>query len=148
LQNYKIKDEFALYGTIVPVTVPMKTWILPFASYKEKDDIFNEIISGRKTIETRPINPASSKNYATVQVGDMLVFESNDSHRIIEKTVVFVHPYKSVYEMVAAENEESILPGIGSKGKLLERYEIFKKLWGNTYKEKLETHGIVAIGFT
>ena len=70
-----------------------KKWILRFASYKTPDDIFDLVVNGQKTIETRP-------NIKDFKVGDKLVLVSIASKRKIEKTVSFVHIYKSPEEML------------------------------------------------
>ena len=126
----------------------MKTWRLRFASLKTPDDIFNMVIDGSKTIETRSLNPEDGKrDYANVQVGDKLLFCSVASKREVTKDVVFVHPYKSVEEMVKNEDIEKISPGVGSKDNLIKIYEDAKNKWSKKYKYELETYGIVAIGF-
>lgn len=124
----------------------VKKWVLKFASYKSPDDIFNLVLEGKKTIETRPVNPESSKNYATIKVGDKVILQSVVSKRKVEKEISFVHVYKSISDMVINENEDSIFPGIGSKDNLIEAYEILKKKWGKSYAQKLEKYGIVALG--
>lgn len=126
----------------------MKTWRLRFASANSPDDIFNLIVDGSKTIETRPRNPEGGKrDYSEVQVGDKLLICSVASGREILKEVTFVHLYESVEKMLEKEAYEKIFPGIGSKERLLEFYEIAKKKWGKKYKHDLETYGIVAMGF-
>jgi len=124
----------------------MRRWILKFASYKKPDDIFDAVVSGKKTIETRPRNPKSRRDYSNIKSGDILVLKSLDSGRAIERIVLFNHTYDSVEEMVDEEDVEKILPGIGSKKSLLKVYEELKSRWGKTYAQKLETYGIVAIG--
>lgn len=126
----------------------MKTWYLRFASYKKPDDIFNLIVDGTKTIETRSRNPdAGTKDYSNVQIGDKLLIKSVVSGRKIEKVVIFVHVYDSVEEMVKNENVESILPGVGSNENYLQVIDEVKKKWGKKYKHDLETYGMVAMGF-
>lgn len=120
-------------------SVMAKKWVLRFASYKTPDDIFNLVVNGQKTIETRP-------NTKDFNVGDKLVLVSMVSKRKIEKTISFVHIYKSPKEMLEVEDFNKIFPNIGSKEKLLEVYEIAKTKWGKKYKNELETFGIVAIG--
>ncbi len=126
----------------------MKTWRLRFASYKTPDDIFDLIVSGKKTIETRSRNPDGGKrDYSNVEVGDKLLFCSVASGREIEKEVIFVRLYYSATEMVKKEDVEKILPGVGSKKNYLKVIEEVKNKWGEKYKYKLENYGIVAIGF-
>lgn len=126
----------------------MKTWYLKFASNERPDDIFDLIVSGQKTIETRSRNPNDGDNdYTNVKPGDILHFKSLDSGREIYKTVVFNHVYNTIYEMVENEDVEKILPGVGSKENMLKIYETVKEKWGKKYKYELENFGIVAIGF-
>lgn len=126
----------------------MKTWHLRFASYKKPDDIFDLIVNGKKTIETRSRNPEDGdKDYSNIQIGDKLQFKSVASGRTIEKEVIFVHSYMNVEEMAGKEDYENIFPGIGSKENLINSYEVAKKKWGKKYKYELENYGIVAIGF-
>ena len=126
----------------------MKTWHLKFASYKKPDDIFNLIVNGKKTIETRSRNPEDCDNdYSNIQIGYKLQFRSIASGRTIEKEVIFVHSYKSVEEMAEKEYYENVFPGISSKENLINFYEVAKKKWGKKYKHELENYGIVAIGF-
>ena len=81
----------------------MSKWLLKFASYKQKDDIFNMVKSGEKTIETRPYDPRKKRNYSIVKPGDILIFYSLDSKKRIEKIATFIHIYNSVEEMVRTE---------------------------------------------
>lgn len=126
----------------------MKIWKLKFASYKEKDDIFNMIVSGKKTIETRSRNPNDGENdYSNIKEGDILEIISLDSGNKIEKIVVFNHIYNSVEEMVANEDVAKILPSISNNDEYLKVIEEVKNKWGEKYKFELENYGIVAIGF-
>lgn len=125
----------------------MKTWNLKFASYKKPDDIFNFIENGTKTIETRPVNPESENNYADIKVRDVIICTSLDSNRNITKHVKFVHIYKSIDEMIKNEYPNSIFPGVQTRENLSKVYEDVKNKWGSDYNRKVETYGIVAIGF-
>lgn len=126
----------------------MKIWNLKFASLNTPDDIFDLIVSGKKTIETRSRNPTEGeRDYTNVKPGDILQIKSLDTGREITKTVIFNHVYDSVEEMVANEDVENVLPGIGSKKNYLDRIEQVKNKWGDKYKFELENYGMVAIGF-
>lgn len=126
----------------------MKTWYLKFASLNKSDDIFDLILSGKKTVETRSRNPNDGdKDYTNVKPGDILHFKSIDTGKEIDKTVVSNHVYDSVEEMIKNEDVEKIMPGIGSKENYLKRVEKLKNKWGEKYKYELEHYGIVAIGF-
>lgn len=125
-----------------------KTWNLKFSSLKLPDDIFNLLLSGKKTVETRSRNPKDAENdYTNVKPGDTLHFKSTDTGKVIEKTVVFNHVYDTLEKMVEKEDIEKILPGIGSKESMLNQYEVAKQKWGKKYKFELENYGVVAIGF-
>lgn len=126
----------------------MRTWNLKFASNKKPDDIFNFIIDGTKTIETRSRNPDEGKNdYSNVKSGDLLKIKSLDSGREIQKTVIFNHVYSSVEELVKNEDVTKILPSINNNEEFLKVIEEVKNKWGSKYKFELENYGMVAIGF-
>lgn len=126
----------------------MKTWKLKFASKSSKDDIFNLLVTGEKTIETRSRNPTEGENdYSNIKPGDKLIFTSLDSNRSLVKTVKSIRIYQTVTEMVNAEDVEKIIPGVGSKKNLLKIYDEVKEKWGEKYKFELENYGIVAIDF-
>lgn len=125
----------------------MGKWLLKFASFEKENDIFDAVRSGKKTIETRPLNKQSKRNYSRVKPGDVLIMHSLDTNEKIYKTATYVHVYKSVDEMVENEPVDKIWPGIKTPEELLEIYKKAKKKWGKSYAEKLDKYGIVAIGF-
>jgi len=124
----------------------MKKWILKFAFWKTPNDIFEAVKSSRKTIETRPLNPKSTKNYAHMKSEDQVEIVSLDTKERLIKTVDFIHTYRSVSRMADQEDIGKILPGVKSKEELLEAFDEFKKKWGKDYAFKLDNYGIVAIG--
>ena len=125
----------------------MAKWILKFASYKKKNDIFDAVKNGEKTIETRPINLEAKRNYSQVKVGDVLRMVSLDTKEEMEKVVTFVHPYKSVSDLAKNEPVGKIIPGVKTSKELVDIFEELKKKWGKSYSNKLEKYDIVAIGF-
>lgn len=124
----------------------MAKWVLKFASWKKKNDIFEMVKSGEKTIEDRPYNPEKKRNYSKVKPGDTLVLKSLDTGEKIEKKASFIHVYRSVEKMARNEPVEKIIPGVKSPKDLVEIFEQLKKKWGSNYARKLENYGIVAIG--
>lgn len=124
----------------------MARWVLRFAAWKKKNDIFEAVKSGRKTIETRLNNKESKRNYSQVKPGDVLVLLSVGTREKIEKKVNYVHVYKSVAEMAENEPVDKIIPGCQSGAELVAIFEQLKKKWGRNYAQKLEKYGIVAIG--
>lgn len=126
----------------------MAKWLLRFASYKKRDDIFNSVKTGAKTIETRPFNPENKRNYSQVEPGDVLVFYSLDSKESFERMATFTHVYPSVKDMAKNEPVDKIFPGIVTPQKLISVYEDLKSKWGKSYAQKLEKYGIVAIGIS
>jgi len=124
----------------------MAKWVLKFASWKKKNDIFEMVKSGKKTIEDRPYSPEKKRNYGKIKPGDILILKSLDSEEIIEKKVKYVHIYPSVLEMAKNEAVEKIIPGVKTAQELVRIFEQLKKKWGRNYARKLEKYGIVAIG--
>lgn len=126
----------------------MKIWNLKFSSYKKTDDIFNFIINGTKTIETRTRNPNDGENdYSNVKVGDILKIKSMDTGKEVQKIVTYNHVYDTVEELVKNEDVTKILPSIKDNDEYLKVIEEVKDKWGEKYKFELEHYGIVAIGF-
>jgi ASC-1-like (ASCH) protein len=126
----------------------MKVWKLKFTSYRSKDDIFDMIVNGTKTIETRSRNPNDGdKDYSNIKVGDILEIKSTDSGRIIKKTVSFNHLYSSAEELAETEDVKKILPMITKKEQYLKVIDEVKEKWGEKYKFEVENYGMVAIGF-
>lgn len=124
----------------------MARWVLKFAAWKKKNDVFEMIKSGQKTIEDRPYNPEAKRNYSKIIPGDTLVLMSKDTKEKIEKKASFVHFYKSVAEMAENEAVGKIIPGVKTPEELVGIFEELKKKWGKNYAYKLEKYGIVAIG--
>ena len=125
----------------------MAEWLLRFASYKRENDIFEAVKSGEKTIEKRPLNKKSKRDYSKIRPGDKLVMYSLDTKEKLNKIATDIHVYRSVEEMVKSEPVEKIWPGVKTPNQLLAIYEEVKKKWGKSYAEKLDKYGIVAIGF-
>ncbi len=124
----------------------MKKWYLKCASFETPHDIFTAIKTGTKTIDTRPRNPESSKNPELIQEGDVIVITSIETGESIEKTVTFVHTYKTLEALAQSEDPNLIFPGTSSRSELLLKFQKAKAKWGSAYKKKLENYGIVAIG--
>lgn len=125
----------------------MTKWFLKFASYNTPNDIFEAVKSGEKTIETRPRNKESNRDYSRIKPGDTLVMQSNETGERVERTVIFLHKYDSVKQLAENEPVENIFPGIKFPDELIEIFEILREKWGKRYAEKLDKYGIVAIGF-
>ena len=124
----------------------METWKLEFSSIKSKDDILNKIISGEKTIETRP-RIEYGVDLSQAKPGDEIVFKSLDTDKIVKKEITSVRVYKNIEEMVKNEDVEKISPGIGNKENLLARYEELKEKWKDRGYAELIKSGMVAIHF-
>lgn len=124
----------------------MKKWYLKCASFETPHDIFTAIKNGTKTIDTRPRNPESSRNPELIQEGDVLVITSLETGESIEKSVSFIHVYKTLEALAQSEDPNLIFPGTVSGSELLLKFQKAKSKWGSGYKSKLEKYGIVAIG--
>jgi len=124
----------------------MARWVLKFAAWKKKNDIFEMVKSGKKTIEDRPYNPEKKRSYSKIEPGDTLVLVSLDSGDKIEKQAKWVHVYSGIKEMAENEPVDKIIPGCQSPAELVAIFEQLKKKWGVNYARKLEKYGVVAIG--
>lgn len=114
---------------------------LKFASYRETDDIFNAVKSGRKTIETRP----ASSRIRNLKKGDKLILVSKDTGTEIVKQVKDIRVYESLEKMSKKEDFSKIFPGVKNWDELLHLFEEFKQIWGSNYAKSIEKNGIAAI---
>ncbi len=109
----------------------MKKWVLRF---RAKDKIiFDQIVSGEKTVETR----ANTSRYSPMKTGDFLVLICGKEKQ--EKRIKSVRRYKSIDEMAKVIEIQKVIPNISSVEEAKKIYFSFPK-----YKEKIEKFGILA----
>lgn len=113
----------------------MKSHVLIFRATDM--DKFMAIKDGLKTIETRAATP----RYARIAEGDLLTFKCADQYA--EKRVDHVNMYKSVKELVDAEDIAHIFPGVSTLEEAEATYHGFPG-----YKEKIAESGLVAFHLT
>lgn len=102
--------------------------------FREVDrDKFNDIVFGRKTIETR----AATVKYKHIQVSDNLIIVCGKDR--ISKSVQKVERYNSLEKMLENINFKQILPSVGSKDEAIRVWDSFPD-----YKEKIKEDGIIA----
>ncbi|MCL5093798.1 MAG: hypothetical protein M1355_01565 [Patescibacteria group bacterium] len=110
--------------------------ILKVADHKEKEDIFNLLRDGLKTIDTRPY----STKFNGLKVGDEIIFKHIKSGGEIVKSVKRIAIFKTIDEMAKKENIEKIIPSAKTKEDLLKVYRGFRG-----FIEGVEKSGIIAI---
>jgi valyl-tRNA synthetase len=105
--------------------------------------MFDLIKEGKKTIETRALNPEEKDRYfGDIKAGDILDLKYIEDDKTIEEFKVKVKrasAYKNTEEMLMTEEIETIWPG-KNQGELI---EFQKSISG--YKEKIEKNGIIAL---
>jgi len=102
--------------------------------FREVDrDKFNDIILGRKTIETR----AATVKYRKIQQRDNLVIVCGNDR--IVKQVKRIERYESLEETFKNINFNKILPNAGSVDMAMKIYNSFPG-----YKEKIKQNGLLA----
>lgn len=95
--------------------------------------MFDEIVNGKKTIETR----AATTRYKPIKAGDNLTFVCGSDE--ITKSVIKVEHFNTLDAMFAALPLSKILPSAISIEDAKNTYFSFPG-----YKEKIETEGIFA----
>lgn len=97
-------------------------------------DIFLDIKSGKKTVETR----AATERYKNIKVGDTLVLICGKEK--FEKEIKKAKIFKSVKSLVATYPIRKIMPRISSKKELEAAYYSYPN-----YKEKIKKYGLIAL---
>jgi len=95
--------------------------------------IFNDIVSGKKTIETR----AATKKYRDIQAGDTLSFKCGEDTFI--KNILASTHYDSLEAMFADIPLDKVLPQATTIDEAKKIYYSFPR-----YEEKIAAHGIMA----
>lgn len=97
-------------------------------------DIFLDIKSGKKTVETR----AATEKYRNIKNGDILVLSCGNEK--FEKIVKQARMYKTIGSLVKAYPIKKIMPNISSEKELQNAYYSYPN-----YKEKIKKFGLVAL---
>lgn len=109
-----------------------KRWTLRMRAADE--DIFEDIIAGRKTVETR----AASVRYKDIKPGDGLIFVCGK--RSLSRTVKKLKVFPSLEAMAEEIPIKEVMPGAADLEAMRKVYAHFPG-----YKEKLEHFGILAL---
>lgn len=106
-------------------------------------EIFDLIKSGKKTVETRALNPEESERYfGDIKAGDFLRLKYLENNKAIEEINVKVKRaeiYKNTEAMLKKEKIENIYPCQTKKDLIKFQKEI------PGYEEKIEKNGIIAL---
>src|SRR5690349_148874 len=108
----------------------MKNWTLRLR--KTDTEIFNDIRTGRKSVETR----AATKRYLPVAAGDTLTFVCGKDR--FTKTITKRFHWKSITAMLKEVPFQKIMPSVGSVENLKKAYASYPG-----YKEKLRKYGLL-----
>lgn len=95
--------------------------------------IYNALKSGEKTVETR----ANSPKYATVNIGDFLVFKCSDDS--FKKQIVVVKRFLNIDEMLSCYKVQDVNPALQTRDELISMYNSFPN-----YNEKIKRFGLIA----
>src|SRR3989338_9478123 len=98
------------------------------------EDIFLDIKSGKKTVETR----AATEKYRKIKAGDTLVLVCGGNR--FEKTVKKAEVFKTIRALIKACSIKKIMPNISSEKELQEAYYSYPN-----YKEKIKKFGLIAL---
>ena len=108
-----------------------KSHIIVFAQINK--DIFEDIRSGKKKVETR----AGSVKYQKIKSGDTLIMSCGGKK--FQKKIKKVAYFKSIKEILKKYTPEEINPRTHSEREATEMYHSF-----SGYKEKIKKFGIIA----
>jgi len=99
-------------------------------------DIFENIRSGKKTVETR----AATVKYKNIKAGDTVIFVCDADK--FEKQVKSAEIFKSISEMLQKHRIQDIAPKLTTEGDLIKMYHGFPG-----YEEKIKEFGLIALRF-
>ena len=97
-------------------------------------DIFLDIKSGKKTVETR----AATERYQNIKAGDIIVLVCGEEK--FKKKVKKARIFKSITALLKTYPIKKIMPGMATEKEW--RQELYNY---PDYKEKIQKHGIVAL---
>jgi len=109
----------------------MKNWTLRFRVV-DKDN-FEEIRSGKKSIETR----AATVKYGPIKAGDTLTFVCGNKR--CKKVIKKKHHFRSPIAMIRKLPLKRIMPDVKNLGEMQARYASYPG-----YEEKIKKHGLFA----
>lgn len=110
----------------------MKKYTLRFRAINR--DIFLDIKSGKKTVETR----AATEKYKNIKGGDIVVLICGKER--FEKKIKKAKIFKSIGLLVKKYPLKSIMPNISSAKELQQAYYSYPN-----YKEKIKNYGLIAL---
>ncbi len=110
-------------------------------------DVLNAILQGKKTIETRALNPEEPERFfGDIKQGDIVVFvdKSKEGHRA---AYPFVAKRVAIYKSLKELYEQEDVAKINSRGKKVsyEEFEAGYASLADGYLEKIKKNGMVAI---
>jgi leucyl-tRNA synthetase len=108
--------------------------------------VWDAILSGQKTVETRVLNPEENDRYfGKVKTGDVIVFENKNDDKKLAVDIKDVKQYKTLKDFW--EDKEFSLYSYNSKQ--AKDYQEFEKLWMFTpdYLKRIEKNGLIAWKF-
>src|SRR3990167_5043430 len=97
-------------------------------------DIFLDIKSGKKTVETR----AATERYQDIKAGDIIVLVCGEER--FKKKVKKARIFKSIKALLKIYPLKKIMPGLTTEKEWREELYTYPN-----YKEKIQKHGIVAL---
>ncbi len=102
------------------------------------DEYFQQIKSGRKTVEGRA--PSEKRDYNDFKVGDTITFTNLKTGEQLEVVIEYVSHYPTVQEMLETEGLDNVLPKAGSIEEGVKAYYSIED-----YEERIKKGGIYAI---
>lgn len=110
----------------------MKKYTLRFRAMNK--DIFLDIKSGKKTVETR----AATMKYRDIKDGDLIVLVCGKER--FEKTAKKAKIFRTIKALTKTYSFKKIMPNISSEKELRDAYYSYPN-----YKEKIKKFGLIAL---
>jgi len=124
-----------------------KSWTLGFYN-QNFDSPLDRILQGKKTIETRALNPEETDRYfGNIKNGDKLVFKNKENGDQFEYFVAKVDIFKNLEQAVEKGLDFTKVTNLGSGYTLLDVKNWYQQNLGQDYYNKIEKNGLVAIEF-